>query len=142
MKMRFNKILIPTVGIIFIAAAVYKFLDLMSFAFGLINSNIFPEFIAVYLTYLVPIFEMSLGLLLLFFRSSKFLSDATISTLIIYSIFILIHQFTVLNRGCSCISFIGLELIPNLLFNFALTILLVFGGSKGESKIQNLVPKI
>ena len=117
------------IGIIFIIASAYKFFDLISFAFGLINSNIFPEYISVYLTYLVPIIEMTLGFFLLFFYKNRLLINTTVIILIMYSLFLILSQFTVLNRGCSCISFIGLELIPNLLFNFLLTLILVVAGS-------------
>jgi len=79
---------------------------------------------------------MTLGMLLIFFSSNKFLVNSSIFILMIYSLFLIVTQFTVLNKGCSCISFIGLDLIPNLILNFILALCLVINGSKDQFKFK------
>jgi hypothetical protein len=119
-----NRLIELAFGIIFITAALFKFTDLVAFAFGIINSGLFPDWISVLLTYFIPSIELLVGISIIVFSKNRILLNVAVFLLVVYSIYLVLAQFTIYNSNCSCSSFLGLTVVQNLILNFCLIILM------------------
>ncbi|KYG72494.1 hypothetical protein AWN68_12100 [Roseivirga echinicomitans] len=106
-------------------SGVSKFMNLLDFAFGMTNSNLFDGNTVFFLSYFIPLFEIILGVVLLFKKMRIGALYALISLMILYSIYLAVFKYYAVSGWCSCGSVIDLSLTKHLIFNAIITIPLV-----------------
>jgi len=103
-------------------SGVSKYLSLLDFAFGMTNFNLFSEEAVFFFTYLIPLFEIILGILILFKKTMFYSLVLVIGLFTLYTLYLVLFKFNATSGWCSCGSIIDLNLPNHILFNLVITL--------------------
>lgn len=115
-------------------AGVSKFMDLLSFAFGMTNFSLFNDDLVFFLTFLIPSLEILLAFSLIINKTRKYGLYMLISLFLLYSVYLTLFKYFATSSWCSCGSVIDLGLSNHLVFNFFITLPLLFMVTQSTNK--------
>lgn len=115
-------------------SGVSKYMDLLSFAFGMTNFSLFNDDFIFFLTFLIPAFEILLALTLIINKTRRYALYMLIGLFLFYSIYLTMFKYFATSSWCSCGSIIDLNLSNHLVFNFIITLPLLYMASESTNK--------
>lgn len=134
MKKKVYEIIKITIALVFIYAGFYKLSDIQLFMSQLRESPLIPKITINTLSYLIPIFHLIIGIIIIFLKGNKTFLWLSLGLLIFYTIYLLALYNLFNPPPCSCggilpnIDYIG-QIIFNTVF-IMLTSVVIFTDEK------------
>jgi uncharacterized membrane protein YphA (DoxX/SURF4 family) len=125
MKSRVIIIIKYLLAIVFIYAGVYKIADVKLFMSQMYQSPLLPAFLVPYLAITVPLFEIVVGMFLIFAnRWTSYLLSISFSLMLFFSMYLIMLYTLYVKPPCACGGILsGMTYPQHITFNLIFTLL-------------------